>query len=392
MNRLYAKTSFVINKKLTAKALNIIISNSLSYVNACFLKNDDLKITILSSNASIFKKVFSENNLEIQFEKEKGLIAKIKQNKHRLGIILGFLILLSSVIISSKFVWQINVTGNDTLTENEVISELEDSGFHIGTYIPNIDYKDLHNKILLSSEKISWISINITGNVANVSIKEKLEEKTKADTGYTNIVSKYDGQIVSISVLEGEKQIYIGDVVKKGDLLISGIIDSKSQGVRYVQANGIVKAYVNKNIQVKIPFTDTTKSYTGNTYTEKTLKIFNYFIKFSLKYRNYSAICDTIEKTEQITLFNSIKLPIYIVTVKHYEYEHVKKDYTKEQAVDLAFTELRKEMDKALSSAELISKSIETSYDDKYFYIDCKLHCIEDIGSTVEFEVQNNGG
>ena len=73
MNRLYAKTSFVINKKLTAKALNIIISNSLSYVNACFLKNDDLKITILSSNASIFKKAFSENNLEIQFEKEKGI-------------------------------------------------------------------------------------------------------------------------------------------------------------------------------------------------------------------------------------------------------------------------------------------------------------------------------
>ena len=91
-------------------------------------------------------------------------------------------------------------------------------------------------------------------------------------------------------------------------------------------------------------------------------------------------------------MFNSIKLPIYIVTVKHYEYEHVKKDYTKEQAVDLAFTELRKEMDKALSSAELISKSIETSYDDKYFYIDCKLHCIEDIGSTVECEGQNNGG
>jgi similar to stage IV sporulation protein len=389
MNRIYSSTSFTVNKKDVAKALNLIISNSLTYINAYFMDNGDLKIIILSSKVQAYKKIFYENSLDIKLEAEKGFAAKIKENKHRLGIVIGILIMLISVLISSKFVWQINVTGNNILSEDEVINELKDAGFYVGTYIPNVDYKDLHNKILLSSERISWISINITGNVANVSIKENLNKEKTTNTRYTNVISKYDGQIVSINVIDGEKQISVGDVVKKGDLLISGIIDSKSQGVRYVNANGVIKAYVSKNIQIKIPFTDTVKSYTGKTFNIKSLKIFNNLIKFSIKYRNYNTICDTIEKTEQITLFNNINLPIYIITEKQYEYEYIKKNYTKNQVVDLAFADLKKEMDIALANAELISKNIVTSYDSQYFYIDCILCCIEDICNTVEFEVQN---
>lgn len=392
MNGIYSTVSFVIKKNQIAQALNVILKNSLSYTKAIFLENDDLKIIIHSSNYSAYKKVFFENNIAADFSNEKGLLSYLKLNKHRVGILIGLVFLFTAIMLSSQFVWTINISGNERLTDEEVINELNNAGFFIGSFIPCIDYKDLHNKVLLNSDSISWISVNITGNVANVVIKERLAEKEKEKNKYTNIVAKYDGQIALISVIDGKKQISIGDVVKKGDLLISGILDSQSQGVRYVNAKGEVNAYVNKTIEIKFPYESFEKVLTNNVYIEKSYKIFNKNINFFTKYRNYSDFCDTIEKTEQIKLFNIISLPIYRTTTRYYEYKYQNVSYTKKQAVDLAFKKLRKEMDKELLNAELISKNISTSYDDKCFYINCELYCLEDIASSVEFNVENNGG
>lgn len=389
MINIYSKTFFIVEQKRVSKALNIILINSLSYIKTDFLKNGDLKITIFLKNKEKFEKCFNENNFDIKFKKEIGLIAKLKQNKHRIGFLIGFMFLLSSAFISSKFVWTINVYGNETLNENEVISELNNVNFHIGSFIPFVDYKELHNEILLNSDKISWISVNISGSVANVFVKEKFKEISKEEIKFSNVVSKYDGQIISINVIDGEKQVSIGDVVKKGDLLISGVIDSQSQGVRYENAKGEIKAYVNKEIEIKIPYNTYEKHYTGKVYEDKQYIIFNNFLNFYKKYSNYGTFCDTIEKIEQITVFDTIKLPIYKKTVKYYEYEYNDVTYTKSQAVDIAFIKLRYEMDKELKTAELISKSISTSYDNEFIYISANLYCIEEIGINVDYDMKN---
>ena len=389
-----SKSNFIVKKELSSRVLDIILSSSLSYIKAEFLKNDNLKITIYSHQIVEYKKAFDDVNIELFFNQEKGFITAFQSNKYRVGIFIGLLLLLISSFVSTMFVWKINITGNTSLTKSEVVAELDKADFHIGSFIPKINYKKLHNKVLISSDKISWISVNIVGNVANVVIKEKLDEnENKAfKDKYTNIISKFDGQISFISVEEGRKQVSIGDVVKKGDLLISGVLDSQSQGVRYVDAKGTIKAYVNKKIEIKVPYDDTKKVYTGKTYTRKEYKIFEYIIKNLNKYRNCEMVCDIIEKNEQIYLFNLIELPIYCITEKHLEYEIQNVKYTNEQIIDIAFQKLRVEMDKSLLNAELISKKVSTSYDSKYFYVFCELYCLEDIGSEVEFKVENNGG
>lgn len=392
MNSIYSTIAFLVKKDQVTKVYNVILKNSLTYIKASFIDNDDLKIIIYSSNYETYKRVLKENKIDVTFLNEKGLISFIKKNKHRVGLLFGFLIFFTAIIMSSRFVWSINITGNEKLTDEEIIEELNKANFSAGSFIPKINYKELHNRILLNSNDISWISVNITGNVANVLVKERIYEEEKENKKYSNIVAKCDGQIVLISVIEGEKQVSVGDVVKKGDLLISGVINSQSQGVRYVNADGKVEAYVDKTINVKIPYEKKAKVLTNKVYRQKTIKIFNKNIFFSLKYRNYSDFCDTIEKTEQIKLFGKIKLPIYCTTTSFYEYEYQKVSYTKEQAIDLAFKELRYKMDIELQNAELISKNISTDYSEEGVCIRCQLYCLEDISSSVDFYVENNGG
>lgn len=392
MNNIYSTVSFIVKKNQIAKVFNIILKNSLTYIQASFVDNEDLKFTIYYSDYKTYKKIFKNSKIDVTFFNEKGLMSFIKKNNYRSGLLVGFILFLTCIMVSSYFVWDINVVGNEKLSDEDVIKELNGAGFSVGSFAPTINYRELHNRILLNSNDISWISINISGNVANVYVKERLYEKEQEKKKYSNIIAKQDGQIALISVIDGKKQVSIGDVVKKGDLLISGVLDSQSQGVRYVNAKGNIEAYVNKSIKIKIPFTNIKKIPTNNVYRHKSYKIFNKNIFFSLKYRNYSSFCDTIEKKEQIKLFNIVKLPIYCTTTTFYEYEYKTVVYSKEQAIDVAFKELRRKMDIELQNAELISKKVSTHYDNEAFYVCCELYCLEDISSSIEFYVENNGG
>ena len=381
-------TKITIEGSDKARALSLILSENISYKNAISLKNGKLEIKIKRKQREQFEKLFNDNNICAEFINIDGKLSFLKKLKHRYGIFVGLIMLFILIFVSKNLVWKINVTGNVSVNEKEILNQLENVGFSLGVYIPKINYDYLHNEFLRHSDNISWISVNIVGNTANVKVKEKKDGAKKDDIKYSNIVAKYDGQIASISTIEGKRVISIGDVVKKGDILISGIIDSSSQGVRYERAQGEIKAYTNKVIDIKIPFNTTKKVYTGNKCTTIIYKILNFPIKFNTKYGNSEYFYDTIKKTEKVCFLNFFYAPIEIEKTVFLEYYYETKTNTAKESVDIAFSELKKEMEIHLKDAELISKKIETSYDDEYFYITCNLYCLEEISEESIFYLE----
>ena len=59
--------------------------------------------------------------------------------------------------------------------------------------------------------------------------------------------------------------------------------------------------------------------------------------------------------------------------------------YTVEEATELAYSELKSQLDIQLCHSELISKNTVVYNDDEYVYIDCYLYCLEDIALEQEF-------
>jgi len=175
--------------------------------------------------------------------------------------------------------------------------------------------------------------------------------------------------------------------VKKGDILISGVLDSKSQGVRYIHAEGEVQAYVKKNINIKIPLIQSTKSYTGRTTCDKSIEIFSKNINILKNSRNLYNNYDTIETSEKLTVFGVLKLPVKIKKTIYSEYTYTDIKYSVNEAKDIAMSELRYKMEEALSETELISKKTNHFYDAENYYIECELYCCENIAEIVKFKV-----
>ena len=61
---------------------------------------------------------------------------------------------------------------------------------------------------------------------------------------YCNIVAAEQGMITKITADTGTSLVKVGDIVKKGDILIGGYMQGKYTDTRYVHAKGEVKAKV----------------------------------------------------------------------------------------------------------------------------------------------------
>ncbi len=383
MLKFRSKTYIIVEKDLKLICLNLILSKNLTYYKL-YEKNEKIYFEISLFKKKRFTEIFDNANIKYEIKETEGLLNLIKTFRLRVGVLIGVIFLIFTLYLSSNVVWKINISGNNQLNDEKIIEILENCGFYVGKFIPNIKYDELHNNVLLANNDISWISVNISGNVANVEIKETLKEDINDKNTYCNIVSRYDGYISSINVINGERVVSSGEVVKKGDLLISGIVDSKAEGVRYLHAEGEIKAYVNKEILIKIPHKTEIKAYTGKVVKEKRLKLFSKYINFSLKSNKYDEFYDKINKIESINIFGIDNLPIMLETTKLYQYQYQEINRSKQEIIDLAFKELNYEMNEALKDAELISKSIKSYYDGESYYIECDLYCLEDIAEEVE--------
>ena len=89
----------------------------------------------------------------------------------------------------------------------------------------------------------------------------------------------------------------IGQAVKKGELLVSGIYDSQTEGYRFTRAAGEVLARTERSFVAEIPFTQSVKQPKETKITEIRLNFFNFSLKIFKSTGNITDSCDIIENT-----------------------------------------------------------------------------------------------
>lgn len=318
-----------------------------------------------------------------------GLPAFLLRYRLRYGIVIGIFAFLFVLLSFDDYVWDIRVICDESVSEESVIRELSASGFSIGSDLDDLDFDILHNHFLLESEDIAWISVNMSGVVANVEVRSyKVGASTDNGTVIPrNLVASQDGQIAVITLRSGKRVVEVGQIVRKGELLISGIIDSQSLGVRYERADGEVLAYVNKEFSVEVPCRSTEKVFSGREFKKVSVNIFGKSINIFSNCRNSASSCDRINTVYQIKLLGRFSIPVFVEEIVFREYFEQAKRLNVSEAVEIANAKLAAELGRALENAELVSKKITIDSTDEAVRITCVLCCIENIAEPIEFKI-----
>lgn len=330
-----------------------------------------------------------ECDLPLSVLSSHGIPSLLVRYRHRYGIAFGVLLSLALIFLSGSVVWDIRIDGEDRLSENEVLSALEECGLSLGTPRRSIDIDALENRVLILSDEISWISVNIIGTVAEVEIREVQlpDEQYGSEFLASNIVASKDGKIVGFENIKGNIAVEIGETVRKGQLLIGGIYGDEENGFRYTASEGRVLAEVERELLIEIPRSEEQKIYTGQQKYEKSLIFFKKRIKFFANYRNLPASCDKIDIEEFFPAPNGKEIPIGIYTSRYAEYRYETVERTDDELLSLGYSRLDTLLRSELANSELLSKDIETEIREDALVLRCKVRCIEDIASEQEIKI-----
>ena len=309
--------------------------------------------------------------------------------RKRFGILIGLMLSLILVLLSERFVWDVRVKGMQTMTEAEVIDELRECGFGVGSYIPSFSASQLENRVLIASDRIAWIAIQMDGTVARVQILEHVEADPEEDQiRPANLVAAADGQIEYLQLYRGNSVVTVGQAVRKGELLVSGLYDNALTGYRYTRAAGQVMARTEHVYRIEIPLSYEEKQYDEERCFRITLNFFEKELKILKNSRNDNTMCDIIKKDKGLELFGVSSLPIFLALEYECPYRYETVTRTHEEALQVAYAELSESLFGLAENAQLLQKNVSTEMTDSSVILTCTVLCIENIALQQDFEIQ----
>ena len=353
------------------------------------LEDESLRFSVPLFYEQRMRKAAREHEIEISVISRRGIPALFLRYRLRVGLLAGLICSILIFAFSSRLVWDIEIDGAVRLSERELLKTLADCGLSVGTRLRDVDADVLENQILILSDDISWISVNLSGNVACIEIRERdfpIPDEY-GDALYSNVTASQSGVIVGFEDINGALDVKIGDAVSKDQLLISGILGGEGLPTRLTNAHGKVLAEVEDTVEIKIPKKYLKKVTHKEIKEEKSLIFFKNEIKFFSNCRNSPTICDKIDIMESFYTINQKKLPLAIKTVKYIEYENCEITRTREQMHDLAYIELYRYINEHYADAELLEKSISIDERDDETVLTCSIRCIKNIAQIKEIEV-----
>lgn len=350
----------------------------------------DMRFRITLYHFRRLSEIFDGRGISYSVIRLGGLPTVFKKYRTRFGILVGILLFSATVFLSGRYVWYIDVTGNKTVSKEDIIENLDAVGFSIGTEISSCDFSALTNRYLANFDDLCWISVNMEGTWAHVEVRELKDFEKREDGRTANVVASEAGQIVIVETFEGKSMVKAGDFVGKGDLVISGVMTVGDDGIRFESSSGRVFAKVERSFDVVIPKIKEKRVPTGAEIVEKGLVFFKKQIKLSgnsgIPYRNYA----TMNEKRQVFLFGSFPLPLFVLTDTYSEYSKETVVLSDREVMSEVKSEFSRELDRVLDGAELLSLGISDEDTEECYVRHVKISCLADIAEVRYFETDRS--
>lgn len=265
-------------------------------------------------------------------------IKKVCKRKVYFISILLFCILIFTM---SRYIWDISIEGGYKHTSEELLAYLNSIGVYSGCKIEDIDCPKIEEQIRRDYNDIGWVSAQIKGtrliiNIVETEVPILVTSKRETHLSCAHIVATCDGIVTSMIVRSGVPMVEIGSVVRKGEILVSGVIpvigdDGNTIMNKTVVADADISLKSNIYYDYSFSMDYQTKQYTQRQKTGYQLDFRNkkiFYVGSSNSYEHY----DIIKDVKTLKLVRNFYLPIKITKVESYEYTPINATYTESEA------------------------------------------------------------
>ena len=226
-------------------------------------------------------------------------------------------------MISSLFIWDFDVKGNKNLSSGEILRSLAECGVTEGTFWPGLPVDIIRSDIILKKPEIAWLTVNVSGSKATVLVEERAEKpEIYSESSAADIVASQSGVIRRLSVMNGKPLVSCGQTVMKGDVLVSGAMDSITGETRNVRALADVQAETWYERTAVCRLEEPIKTEKTKIARRFAIKLGKSRINFYFDSGKDIDGCDKITKEYKLGIKGLFTLPVGIITERYICYDY----------------------------------------------------------------------
>lgn len=318
------------------------------FLNLCKSKNIAIwGLEATSNGYEMFMKVSGFRKLKSILKKTGTKVIIIKRfglpfffHKYRKRKLFFAGIVLSMMLIYAMtfFIWKIDINGNHSITDDVLLEYLKSENIYHGMYKRQADCEQMAKDIRLAFDEIIWVSVSMEGTCLFVDVKENTDTfkaNNLAEETASDIVADKTGKIVYMITRSGVPQVKVGDVVKQGDVLVSGMVEVMSDsgeiaGCHYVESDADILIERTESYQDAISVQYQKKSYTEHKKNLYYIRIGDYSVELGIKrhaYENY----ETHASEMQLKFGENFYLPFWTGRKQILEYQWEEQTYQAEE-------------------------------------------------------------
>jgi len=284
-------------------------------------------------------------------------------------LIISFLLTYLMLIILSNVIFSIEIVTNNNELKHVINIYLEENNIKKYKFAKsNHELNKIKESILENNKStLEWIEIERVGTKYVVNLTERVINEEKTDNVPKDIVASKDALIMYIVNKNGTAVKEANELVKKGDIIISGNILRGEDVIDTVEARGEIYGEVWYTVTTTVPYEFTEYVKTGEVVNHIYLDLFGAKITLMGKYDTNMSLNETTTLIDKPYLF----FKVIKERMELYKYKTYK--LTKEEA--------KKE---ALKRSD---KAVTNKLDMDEYIIDKKVLKINEYSSKIEIEV-----
>ena len=210
------------------RMLNLCSARGIEFWDVRWIDDTALSFCVARGDLRALRRAAEGCGAEVSIERTAGTPFFFARLRRRHALFAGGILCAALLLVNSLFIWDFEVTGNETVPTETILHALREHGVHRGTFIYSFRSQDICNRVLPELKDLCWVAVNVRGCKAYVQVRERVRAPERVNESEpTNVIAAKPGLITKVRALDGEKKESCpARAYSRASFLIAGVVDT----------------------------------------------------------------------------------------------------------------------------------------------------------------------